>query len=128
MHSGYTQCMTNTAMRYADSITTGFKKGPVDRDSVRNFVYTLSDADGAPVYVGRSSNVAARIKAHISNATNPHDKDAAFTAGWLRDVRSVSMVGPFNWDDAVAEERRQIKTKMPRGNRCGVPKYLAPGR
>jgi hypothetical protein len=29
------------------------------------------------------------------------------------------------WDEVVAEERRQIKAKMPRGNRCGMPKGLA---
>jgi hypothetical protein len=116
--------------RTYERITTGPEgpRRPIDYEARKYFVYTLSDADGVPVYVGRSNNVAARIRAHFSAAIcSPRgDEDTAFMASWVRDVRSVSMVGPFVWDEVVAEERRQIKAKMPRGNRCGVPKFVTP--
>ena len=108
-----------------ERITTGHKRTrDVDRVSSKYFVYTLSDAEGAPIYVGRSCNVAARIKAHIDDARHsPYGpRDAAFKASWVRDIRTVSMDGPFTWDEAVAEERRQIKSKLPRGNRTGMPR------
>jgi predicted GIY-YIG superfamily endonuclease len=84
----------------------------LDRKARRYFVYTLSDAAGAPVYIGRSCNVAQRIRAHAST-------------DWIADVRDVSMVGPFTWDEACAEEYRQIRAKLPRENRTGMPKGLA---
>lgn len=87
----------------------------LDRTARRYFVYTLSDACGVPVYIGRSCNVAARLRGHHSNATHSDELTRARTA-WLFDVRSVSMVGPFTWDEAVAEERRQIEVEQPRGN------------
>lgn len=87
----------------------------LDKSAVRYFVYTLTDEGGTPVYIGRSCNVAARLRAHHSNATHPHSPTRA-RAAWLFDVRGVSMVGPFTWDGAVAEERRQIERSQPRGN------------
>ncbi len=79
----------------------------IDRTAVRYFVYTLADADGKPVYIGRSCNVAARIKAHASGG-----------AEWVTGVRSVSMIGPFTWDDAVREERAAIERSQPRANKA----------
>jgi predicted GIY-YIG superfamily endonuclease len=102
--------------RIYEPITTG--PGPynmrkrIDPTARRYFVYTLSDAAGAPVYIGRSCNVAGRLRAHRST-------------DWISDVRDVSMVGPFTWDEACAEEFRQIRAKLPRENRTGMPKGLA---
>lgn len=87
----------------------------IDRAAVRYFVYCLRDASGRPVYIGRSCNVAARLRGHYSNATHRHAPTRLRTQ-WLFDVRSVFMVGPFTWDGAVAEERRQIELEQPRGN------------
>lgn len=103
-----------TQFTYREPITTGrgIPRPPIDYEARRYFVYTLSDAAGAPVYVGRSCNVASRIKAHS-------------TTDWITDVRSVSMVGPFTWDEVCAEEYRQIRTKLPRANRTGMPKGIA---
>jgi len=92
-------------------------RAELDPAAARYFVYSLLDAEGAPVYIGRSCNVANRIRAHYSDATHPNDPNAAVKAEWLRDVRSLSMVGPFTWGGAVAEERRQIERSQPRGNR-----------
>jgi predicted GIY-YIG superfamily endonuclease len=99
---------------YREPITTGrgIPRAELDREARRYFVYTLSDAAGTPIYVGRSCNVAGRIRAHASTA-------------WISDVRDVSMVGPFTWDEACAEEFRQIRTKLPRENRTGMPKGIA---
>jgi predicted GIY-YIG superfamily endonuclease len=111
--------------RIYERITTGHPHTSVrDYEAKRYFVYTLSDAAGAPLYVGRSCDVASRIKAHFSDATaSPYGpRDSAFKASWVYDIRSVTMDGPFNWDGAVAEERRQIKSKLPRGNRTGMPR------
>lgn len=98
-------------------ITTGRKHtNPVDFAAKKFFVYTLSDARGVPLYVGRSCDVAGRIKAHYRESTIQRGGKASFKSTWVPDVRSVSMDGPFVWDEAVAEERRQIKAKRPRGN------------
>lgn len=83
----------------------------LDRTAVRYFVYFLRDAEGSVVYVGRSCNVAQRLRAHISDASWQEAK-----AAWLWGVRSVDMVGPFTWDEAVARERAEIERHQPRGN------------
>jgi excinuclease UvrABC nuclease subunit len=85
---------------------TGGDPGPaVDHAAVRHFVYRLHGADGDVIYVGRSCEVAKRIRAH---------KYAG--KAWLTDVRSVSMFGPMSWDEAVAAERREIARLQPPGN------------
>lgn len=75
----------------------------IDREAVRYFVYTLTDEHDRPVYVGRSCDVPARIKAHAGRP-------------WLDEVRSVSLTGPFTWDEAVRVERDTIEREQPRGN------------
>ena len=83
------------------------------------FVYFLMDEAGEVLYVGRSQNVARRLLGHLSDASSPDTTQAPRKALWLGDVRSVSMIGPFTWAEAVAEERRQIETVQPFGNiRC----------
>ena len=88
----------------------------LDRESVRHFVYFLLDTDGIPVYIGRSCEVAKRIRAHYHTLTNSGLSDDK-RATWLLECRSVTMVGPFNWDQAVARERAEIERHQPRGNR-----------
>lgn len=88
----------------------------LDRTVVRYFVYRLHDTDGVPVYVGRSCDVANRIRSHHSDASSAYP-EARRKAEWLFDVRSVSMFGPFTWDQAVREERAEIERLQPRGNR-----------
>lgn len=96
-------------------ITTGHpRKNDIDYVSRKFFVYTLSDAAGDPVYVGRSQKVTERLKSYERTGV-----------AWFRDVRSVSMDGPFTWDEAVAEERRQIKAKLPRANQMHMPRRVA---
>lgn len=96
-------------------------RGPraaIDKTAKRYFVYQLLGADGTPIYIGRSCNVAARIRSHVSDAERQFgDSSAAVRkALWIMDVRSVSMVGPFAWAEAVKEERRQIELEQPWGN------------
>lgn len=98
----------------------------IDRAARRYFVYTLADAAGDPVYVGRSCNVAQRLNAHYFNAAHPHNVKARSLAEWLFDARHVSMVGPYTWDEAVDEERRQIREKRPPGNRIGLGLVASP--
>jgi predicted GIY-YIG superfamily endonuclease len=81
------------------------------------FVYFLRDADGTPVYIGRSCNVAARIRAHASDATHPYNPEAARKAAWFCDVRSVDMVGPLTHREACRREREEVERHQPRGNR-----------
>lgn len=98
-------------------LTTGRwrPRADLNRKAVRNFIYRLHDAEGTVLYVGRSCNVAHRIRAHVSEACHEGPK-ALRKALWLGDVRSVSMFGPFSWDDAVREERAEIERLMPYGN------------
>lgn len=103
-----------------EPITTGrgVTRPPIDHEARRYFVYTLSADDGEPLYVGRSCNVAERLRAHISDATSTWAPNA-FKATWVPDVRHVTMDGPFTWKQACREEYRQIQEKQPRGNRTG---------
>ena len=92
------------------------ERPPIDAKAVRYFVYRLHDAAGAVLYVGRSCNVKARIRAHLSDAQSSmpefnHKRE------WVYNVRRVSMVGPFTWDDACRVERAEIEAHQPRGNR-----------
>lgn len=88
----------------------------IDRAAIRYFVYFLRDASGAALYIGRSCNVAQRIRAHVSDATHPFDPAKAAKAEWLREVRSVDMVGPFTWRESIDRERAEIEKHQPRGN------------
>ncbi|MBO9524306.1 MAG: hypothetical protein J7518_22440 [Nocardioidaceae bacterium] len=85
----------------------------LDREAVRYFVYRVHDAEGVVLYVGRSCNVAARLKAHHRTLTHPGQRSAS----WILDGRSVSMVGPFTWDRACVVERAEIEKFQPVGNR-----------
>lgn len=90
----------------------------VDPEVVRYFVYFLCDADGIPVYIGRSCNVPQRIRAHHAKASSLTEGWDTYRArDWFFDVRSVDMVGPFNWRDVVKRERAEIERHQPRGNR-----------
>lgn len=87
------------------------------------FVYTLLDADGEPVYIGRTSKVARRIYQHSREALRNE-----FKASWFYRARSVAMAGPFSYDIAMRVERDLIDERRPVGNcifnrnvRRGVP-------
>lgn len=88
----------------------------IDRSLVRYFVYTVSDADGVPLYIGRSCNVRQRLMAHHGNLSHCGVPDE-LKPKWLLEARSVSLVGPFAWRKACDEERRLIELHQPRGNR-----------
>lgn len=94
----------NGQTRRSAAHSFGGGRPPIDHTAPRYFVYFLRDANGAPVYIGRSCNVAARIKAHAAN-------------DWITEVRSVDMTGPYTWREACDEERRQIEAHQPRANR-----------
>lgn len=87
----------------------------IDADRPRFFVYYLNDADGNTLYVGRSSDVARRLKAHHYHAQGGGPVHWR-KADWFFDVRDVSMVGPFGWQLACATERSEIRRLQPRGN------------
>lgn len=101
---------------------------PFDPNEKRYFVYRLHDELGQVLYVGRSCNVANRIRAHYSDAQRQFSEDSARKALWFSDVRSVSMFGPFTWDEAVAAERREIETCQPTGNRMFTKRDHVPSR
>lgn len=86
------------------------------RAAKRYFIYYLLDASGAPLYIGRSSDVPGRIRSHVYEATRGTTEAGKRKATWLPDVRSLTMSGPFTWDEAIAEERRLIELEQPRGN------------
>lgn len=86
-----------------------------DPAAKRYMVYRLLDLDGVPVYIGRSCNVAGRIRSHYSAAGALGDPDDGRPT-WIYDVRSVSMRGPFTWKEAVRIEREEIEHFQPRGN------------
>lgn len=82
----------------------------------RQFVYYLLGADGAALYVGRSSDVVRRIGQHNRHAEQPENPIYGGKAAWFFDVRSVSMVGPMSWAQAIVLERQEITRLQPRGN------------
>ena len=83
----------------------------IRREGRQYFVYRLHDAAGNVVYVGRSCDVAGRIRRHH-----------AVGKPWIFDVRSVTMLGPFTWDEVVVEERQEIERLEPRGNIALTPR------
>lgn len=89
----------------------------IDREAVRYFVYRLHDASGAVIYVGRSCDVARRIRAHASYPVR----------SWITDARDVSMFGPMTWDEAVRAERAEIGRLQPRGNEALTTRDHRPG-
>jgi len=97
----------------------------LDREAKRYFVYRLHDEHGLVLYVGRSCNVAARIRAHKSDAGR---HDGALKALWFVDVRRVSMFGPLKWDESVVAERREIESLQPTGNRTFTTRDHVPSR
>lgn len=89
----------------------------LDREAKRNFVYFLLDAHGAPLYIGRSSNVRSRIRKHYGEASaEVETHDIYRKRDWFFQVRSVSLLGPFNWDEAIKRERAEIERHQPIGN------------
>lgn len=91
-------------------------RAEIDRDAKRYLIYFLRDAAGDVVYIGRSCDVKGRIRAHYSDATHTYSADLRDRKAWLFDVRSLSVIGPFTWDEAVARERAEIERHQPRGN------------
>lgn len=91
------------------------ERPPIDPTLSRYFVYQLRDEQGTPIYVGRSCDVAARLRSHYSKLTHRFENTPRPT--WLVDARSVAMVGPYTWDEACRVERAQIEAYQPRGNR-----------
>jgi excinuclease UvrABC nuclease subunit len=80
------------------------------------FVYYLCDADGTPIYIGRSADVTRRIRQHNCHATRSDNPNFNDKWRWFFDVRSVSMFGPMPHANALAFERHQIEMAQPRGN------------
>lgn len=103
-------------MRSHDDWWARRQRNDARRLETRYFVYRLHDADGVVLYVGRSCNVAGRIRSHNSDATHQFSPDSARKALWFVDCRSVSMFGPFDWDGAVEAERLEIMRLAPVGN------------
>lgn len=92
------------------------RRPDIDRSAVRYMVYRLHDESGEALYIGRSCNVAQRIRAHIADATHP-SPELNHKADWIRRVVRVSMLGPFTWGEACRVERAEIEAHQPIGNR-----------
>lgn len=93
------------------------RRPDIDHKAVRYFIYRLHDAEGRILYIGRSCDVAARIKAHHSDATHRYMPELSRKREWLFKARRVSMVGPFTWGEACRVERAEIEAHQPEGNR-----------
>jgi excinuclease UvrABC nuclease subunit len=86
------------------------------------FIYLLRDADSAIVYIGQSRDVARRLQSHYDVATRNHyaahrTEIKRRTLEWLPAVRSVEVLGPFRYREALDRERSLIEQHQPRGNR-----------
>lgn len=84
------------------------RKTAEKRAQVRHFVYFLHDADGEVIYVGCSGDILARLRGHFSVAQR-----SGFPDAWFYAVRSITLAGPFNWEDARARESAEIETREP---------------
>lgn len=93
-------------------ITTGYQRerSPIDPAAQRYHVYHLYDAVGALLYVGRSCQPLARLRAHTR------------TASWASRVAEIEGHGPYTWADAVQHERHDILRMQPAHNIDGVTK------
>lgn len=81
------------------------RRQPLDRTDQRYFVYRLYDSAGICIYIGRSCDVQARLRAHIR------------TTDWAITIASLDMTGPYSWDQAVLVEGAQIKEHQPLHNK-----------
>lgn len=91
-------------------ITTGYQRerSPIDPAAQRYHVYHLYDAAGVLLYVGRSCQPLARLRAHIR------------AADWAPRVTEIEGHGPYTWAEAVRHERRDILRMRPAHNIDGV--------
>ena len=71
-----------------------------------NYIYRLYDRAGDAVYIGRSKNPLARLRAHHASG-----------AEWAKRVVGIEAWGPFNWADALRLERDAITAERPPGNK-----------
>lgn len=71
-----------------------------------NYIYRLFDNQGRAVYIGRSCDPLARLKAHHASG-----------AEWAQLVVGIEVWGPFNWADALRLERDAITAERPPGNK-----------
>jgi hypothetical protein len=93
------------------SITTGpghGERAPLNPFAQRYHVYHLYDAAGVLLYVGRSCQPLARLKAHRAKA------------GWASRVAEIEGHGPYTWGEAVQRERADILRMKPAHNIDGV--------
>lgn len=97
------------------SITTGPRHGeraPIDPAAERYHVYHLYDAAGSLLYVGRSCQPLARLRAHQK------------VADWASRVAEIEGHGPYTWSEAVQREREDILRMRPPHNIDGVTKNI----
>ncbi len=87
-----------------------------DPTAERYFVYTALDSRGRALYIGRSCNVAARLRSHHSTLNHQGVPDR-LKAKWILEARDLRLIGPFTWKEAVRVEREQIEHYQPTGNR-----------
>lgn len=85
------------------------RRAPLDPTVRRFYLYSLTDADGEPVYIGRSCDPVARLRAHHSSG-----------AWWTPEVVGMDVWGPYTWGRAVEVEAEVIRRERPRGNRMYV--------
>ena len=96
-----------------------------NRSGRRFFVYFLSGEGGELLYIGRSCQPVTRIRAHLSDASNPDTMESTRKALWLMDVRRVDMIGPFHFGEATIRERELIRFAQPHGNLVMNPRARA---
>jgi excinuclease UvrABC nuclease subunit len=87
--------------------------------SNRVFMYTLYDGDGDVLYVGRSSNVANRLRQHHKESLVRPEK-----AEWFFRTRGIKLSGPYTHDLSLRVERRRIESLLPPGNIAYTPRQV----
>lgn len=84
-----------------------------------HYVYTLLDGEGVPIYVGRTANVATRIRGHYSEARG-NSTPGQRKAEWFFRTRSLLITGPYTYDMSYRIECGRIEHLKPIGNIRGV--------
>lgn len=82
-----------------------------DSPERRVYVYRLNNAAGDCLYIGRSVDPVARLRAHLSNTT------------WASQVMEVEANGPHSWAESVVLERESIKREQPPHNIMHTPRW-----
>lgn len=83
----------------------------IDREARRYYIYRLTAADGACLYIGRSCQPLTRLRQHHG------------LTDWASSVVGIDAWGPYVWREACDRERDAVYLYKPQHNRMFVTSH-----